>query len=98
MTALPDYKPNFPTWAAQHRDKVVPNLDLDGRDLVMVSSFNASTCFFMILECESALNELFYILTLIMWKLKTQSSFSNTKFLFFLVLLEKVVFKTPWNL
>ncbi|XP_062907963.1 cyclin-dependent kinase 2-like isoform X2 [Mobula hypostoma] len=35
VTQLPDYKANFPQWNRQDFNKILPNLDIDGRDLLM---------------------------------------------------------------
>ncbi|XP_022252924.1 cyclin-dependent kinase 2-like isoform X2 [Limulus polyphemus] len=35
VTKLPDYKSSFPKWKAQDMNKLVPNLDLDGQDLLL---------------------------------------------------------------
>ncbi|XP_059822064.1 cyclin-dependent kinase 2-like isoform X2 [Hypanus sabinus] len=35
VTQLPDYKANFPKWNRQDFNKILPNLDIDGRDLLM---------------------------------------------------------------
>lgn len=37
VTQLPDYKRNFPRWAKKEMKEIVPNLDRDGRDLLVVS-------------------------------------------------------------
>ncbi|GAB0197713.1 cyclin-dependent kinase 3 [Grus japonensis] len=37
VTQLPDYKGNFPQWARKEMKDIVPNLDRDGRDLLVVS-------------------------------------------------------------
>ncbi|KAJ1341100.1 hypothetical protein BSLG_004302 [Batrachochytrium salamandrivorans] len=34
FASLPDYKPNFPIWAPQPFSEIVPNLDMDGLDLL----------------------------------------------------------------
>ncbi|KAL5032465.1 Cyclin-dependent kinase catalytic subunit, variant 2 [Batrachochytrium dendrobatidis] len=34
FSSLPDYKPNFPTWSPQSMTELVPNLDMDGLDLL----------------------------------------------------------------
>ncbi|XP_076336803.1 cyclin-dependent kinase 2-like [Tachypleus tridentatus] len=35
VTKLPDYKSSFPKWKAQDMNKLVPNLDFDGQDLLL---------------------------------------------------------------
>ncbi|XP_072434979.1 cyclin-dependent kinase 2-like isoform X6 [Chiloscyllium punctatum] len=35
VTQLPDYKANFPQWVRQDFNKLLPNLDIDGKDLLM---------------------------------------------------------------
>ncbi|NXX98541.1 CDK3 kinase, partial [Centropus bengalensis] len=35
VTQLPDYKKDFPRWARKEMKEIVPNLDQDGRDLLM---------------------------------------------------------------
>ncbi|XP_078260403.1 cyclin-dependent kinase 2-like isoform X1 [Rhinoraja longicauda] len=35
VTQLPDYKANFPRWSRQDFSKILPNLDIDGKDLLM---------------------------------------------------------------
>ncbi|XP_067891851.1 cyclin-dependent kinase 2-like isoform X5 [Heterodontus francisci] len=35
VTQLPDYKANFPRWIRQDFNKILPNLDIDGKDLLM---------------------------------------------------------------
>ncbi|XP_067843927.1 cyclin-dependent kinase 2-like isoform X3 [Heptranchias perlo] len=35
VTQLPDYKANFPRWVRQDFNKILPNLDIDGKDLLM---------------------------------------------------------------
>ncbi|XP_072335637.1 cyclin-dependent kinase 2-like isoform X2 [Scyliorhinus torazame] len=35
VTQLPDYKANFPRWLRQDFNKILPNLELDGKDLLM---------------------------------------------------------------
>lgn len=37
VTELPDYKWNFPRWARKEMKEIVPNLDRDGQDLLVVS-------------------------------------------------------------
>lgn len=37
VTQLPDYKRDFPQWARKEMKDVVPKLDGDGRDLLVVS-------------------------------------------------------------
>lgn len=38
VTQLPDYKENFPQWARKEMMEIVPSLDQDGRDLLVVSN------------------------------------------------------------
>ncbi|NXY92469.1 CDK3 kinase, partial [Alcedo cyanopectus] len=35
VTQLPDYKRDFPQWAVKEMKEIVPNLDQDGRDLLV---------------------------------------------------------------
>ncbi|XP_042192423.1 cyclin-dependent kinase 2-like isoform X2 [Callorhinchus milii] len=35
VTQLPDYKANFPQWVRQDFNKILPSLDIDGKDLLM---------------------------------------------------------------
>ncbi|XP_041056691.1 cyclin-dependent kinase 2-like isoform X1 [Carcharodon carcharias] len=35
VTQLPDFKANFPRWLRQDFNKILPNLDMDGKDLLM---------------------------------------------------------------
>lgn len=37
VTNLPDYKGNFPKWPRKDMKVIIPNLDQDGRDLLLVS-------------------------------------------------------------
>lgn len=37
VTQLPDYKRDFPRWARKEMKEIIPNLDRDGRDLLVVS-------------------------------------------------------------
>lgn len=37
VTQLPDYKGDFPRWARKEMKEIVPSLDRDGRDLLVVS-------------------------------------------------------------
>lgn len=37
VTQMPDYKDDFPQWARKEMKEIVPNLDQDGRDLLVVS-------------------------------------------------------------
>lgn len=43
VTQLPDYKRDFPRWARKDMKEIVPNLDRDGRDLLVVSETRGQT-------------------------------------------------------